>query len=537
MAATDVLALPSFRAADVTLLAGDPDSVTVRWVHSSEVFEMGSLLDGGELLLTTGLGLHGRDANQLEAYVDQLADAGCVGLVVELGRSLLEVPAPIVQAARRRHLLLFHLTNVVPFERMIEDFHDLVLRTTLEAARDGDGEAIWPALLDVVVAGQGLRPLLDTISRMAGCQVELHDPAGRVVEQSRIASTRSGRTAVEVSGGLGPRGTLLLHTPPSDRVNALAERAATAVALELARHPDTGLRPSLTQALISDLANRLLVSRGEVIRRLSQAGITLSEGQHLLVACVDAGHRVEAGELVSAVEAAWSTDFDRVAVGAIGQQVVVLSPQWQGTPPLRIRDTLERAAHRLTLPEGLPLVGVATPASDPAELGEGVEQARDTVRLAHGYGVHSGVWLARDLGVQRLLGRGVPADELAAFIAEQLGPVIEHDRAHSSDLVRTVDAYLSSGHSKAASAARLGIRRQSLYARLERIERLLGISLADPTQVGGLTLALTAWRLRTGVDPQTAFGRRTRRVADRAGGIPGRDSEPTGETEGGPKRT
>lgn len=450
---------------------------------------------------------------------------------------MLQMPASIVRAARRRNLLLFQLTNVVPFERMVEDFHDLVLRSTLQSGLDADGEAIWPALLDVVVAGQGLRPLLDTISRMAGCEVELHDPAGRVVEQSRIASTRSGRTTVEVGGGLGSRGTLLLHTPPSDRVSALAERAATAVALELARHPDTGLRPSLTQALISDLADRLLVSRGEVIRRLAQAGIALTEGQHLVVACVDAGHRVEAGDLVSAVEAAWGSDFDRVAVGAVGQQVVVLAPQWQGTPPLRIRETLQRAAHRLTLPEGVPLVGVATPASDPADLADGVEQSRDTVRLAHGYGVHSGVWLARDLGVQRLLGRGVPADELAAFIAEQLGPVIEHDRAHSSDLVRTVDAYLSSGQSKAASAVRLGIRRQSLYARLARIERLLGISLADPTQVGGLTLALTAWRLRTGVDPQTAFARRTRRTPEGTGAVPGPSEEPTGKGEGGPNRT
>lgn len=117
------------------------------------------------------------------------------------------------------------------------------------------------------------------------------------------------------------------------------------------------------------------------------------------------------------------------------------------------------------------------------------------------------MWLARDLGVQRLLSWAVPARDLAAFIEEQLGPVIDHDRAHSSDLVRTIDTYLRSGQSKAASAAQLGIRRQSLYARLERIERLLGISLADPTHVGGLTLALTAWRLRTGVDPQTAFGR------------------------------
>ncbi|WP_278258598.1 PucR family transcriptional regulator ligand-binding domain-containing protein [Nocardioides convexus] len=73
MAATlaEVLALPSFRAAGTEVLHGDPESVRVRWVHSSEVFEMGSLLAGGEVLLTSGLGLHGRTADHLQAYVDQ----------------------------------------------------------------------------------------------------------------------------------------------------------------------------------------------------------------------------------------------------------------------------------------------------------------------------------------------------------------------------------------------------------------------------------------------------------------------------------
>ena len=98
----EVLGLPSFRAAGAQVLAGDPDPVLVRWVHSSEVFEMGALLAGGEVLLTTGLGLHGRTSEHLSAYVEQLADAGLAALALELGRTFFEVPAPILDAARRR---------------------------------------------------------------------------------------------------------------------------------------------------------------------------------------------------------------------------------------------------------------------------------------------------------------------------------------------------------------------------------------------------------------------------------------------------
>jgi purine catabolism regulator len=35
----------------------------------------------------------------------------------------------------------------------------------------------------------------------------------------------------------------------------------------------------------------------------------------------------------------------------------------------------------------------------------------------------------------------------------------------------------------------------------------MGVSLDDPAQVVCLGLALTAWRMRTGLDPQAAFER------------------------------
>ena len=36
-----VLAMPSFKAAAIEVLAGDIDTAVVRWVHSSEVYEIG----------------------------------------------------------------------------------------------------------------------------------------------------------------------------------------------------------------------------------------------------------------------------------------------------------------------------------------------------------------------------------------------------------------------------------------------------------------------------------------------------------------
>ncbi|MFT0609701.1 PucR family transcriptional regulator ligand-binding domain-containing protein [Rhodococcus qingshengii] len=171
--------MPSFKAAAIEVLAGDVDTAVVRWVHSSEVYEMGGLLSGGEVLLTTGLGLHGRSPEQLTAYIDQLADAGCVALAMEVGRSFLTAPPELVEASRRRGLAFLALHAVVPFERMVEDFHDLMLRRTLGSAQAG--EPVWQELLSLVVAGQGMTALLDKVSRLAGaasiCSTRMAEPS------------------------------------------------------------------------------------------------------------------------------------------------------------------------------------------------------------------------------------------------------------------------------------------------------------------------------------------------------------------------
>ena len=280
-----MLALPSFRAAGAQVLAGAPDSVLVRWVHSSEVFEMGGLLAGGEVLLTTGLGLHGRTSEHLTAYVEQLADAGLAALALELGRTFFEVPAAILEAAGRRQLVVLGLTHVVPFERMVEDFHELVVRRRAHAG----GGAGWGDLAQVVIDGRGLRALLDEVSRAAGSEVELRDRDEQLVERSTIVSVAEDAEVVEpVRGPAGVVGTLhVLGTATRQRRRAAAQ-GAVAVALELGRAGSLGQRPGPSQSLVSDLCAASPMPGSEVTDRLADLGWPPADGTRL---AADRGRR------------------------------------------------------------------------------------------------------------------------------------------------------------------------------------------------------------------------------------------------------
>ncbi len=75
----DVLALPVMRRGRPTLVAGRGGTDNrVRWVHAAEVADIAHLLQGGELVLTTGIALPD-DNPALTRYVDELAGVGAAG--------------------------------------------------------------------------------------------------------------------------------------------------------------------------------------------------------------------------------------------------------------------------------------------------------------------------------------------------------------------------------------------------------------------------------------------------------------------------
>src|SRR2546428_9581817 len=92
----DILDVPGL---SLRLLAGGEASRRpIRWVHASELDDPTPWLKGGELILTTGMGLGTTPAKQ-RAYVKRLAQAGVGGLGLGLGVSHERAPRAGVAAA------------------------------------------------------------------------------------------------------------------------------------------------------------------------------------------------------------------------------------------------------------------------------------------------------------------------------------------------------------------------------------------------------------------------------------------------------
>ena len=505
---SDVLALPEVAAASPAVLVGDPDRTLIRWVHSSEVFEMGPLLRGGEFLLTTGLGLRGTSATELSRYVEAIADAGLAALALELGRTFSEVPEAVLRAAARCRLTVVALREVVPFAAMVEAFHRLVMDEEISGLRRG--ERIWRELTGGVLDRGGLSALVRRIADLADGAAYLVARDGRVVASSSPGgtpppATRENSRAVDVGGATW--GTLVLDARRGQLRTAVLDRAPQVVALEMLRAAPAADPVAVASALLYDVVHDRLPSADELRARCELAGFPNERGRPLVAVCVAADRRVPRALLGSTARRACTGAFGASLVGEVDEEVlmVVRAPRG-GEAALRERleqlsgglsDSVEQATGHAVI-----AVAAGSPVAELAGLPRSIAQAREVAGIARRLGTRRGAMLARDLGMYRLLAHLQNGPELSDFLREQLGVLLDHDAAHGTELLRTLDTYLRHGLAKTPTAEALGVRRQTLYNRLARIQELLGGEpLTDYERHTALGVALHAWRLRTGLDP------------------------------------
>ncbi|MFY1703136.1 PucR family transcriptional regulator ligand-binding domain-containing protein [Micromonospora sp. WMMA1923] len=319
----EVLALSSVRHGAPRLVAGEAGlDRPVRWVHVTEVPDIAPELGGGELVLTTGIGLPGADAG-LRAFVDALVDVGVSGLVVELGRRYVEgTPRAMVAAAQRRGLPLVELRRATPFVRITEAVHALIVDAQLTELRAT--EEIHQRFTELSVEGAGPGEVLRQAAELSGCPVVLenlsrqvlgYDPAGEDAEpllagweQHSRRIRPAGRTAYDPDNGwlvtiVGARGQdwgrLLLRWPaagttiaaggaggrvdqlPPNRLTILVERAASTLALgRLIQRDAEGLERQIHRTLLTALLEHSLPV-DEVALRARALGVVL-ERRHLV---------------------------------------------------------------------------------------------------------------------------------------------------------------------------------------------------------------------------------------------------------------
>ncbi|MGN6754121.1 MAG: PucR family transcriptional regulator [Intrasporangium sp.] len=493
------------------LAGGSGLDASVRWTHVSDSTGVARLLNGGELLMSTGSGWP-EDPAALRGFVAQLVEARVAALILELGTHLRSTPEVVVDAAREHGLVLVALHREVKFVSITEVVHRLIIdqQTAALRARDEVRDRFTALTLRGAPADYVVQQLSLTLSAPVVLENLAHEVVAAEVpsrmEQDLFADwERRSRAAHRVGEpewlvvpveARGTRWGHLIALPgpahPAGRLGVLQQGA---IALALGRLADGRVdewerqgRPRLLEQLVS---GRFASTPGAVAR-LAAAGLPI-EGRALQGIVISRAHVTQ-------------ERVDAAARALGGRAVAVAAPASVPPPAVSIL---------LSLPTGAVF-------DDAAALAFARKAADDADRLVASVGsavtgleaalksLQEATDLARTGGRP---GRGDPqlrradARPLVRLVTNlrddhrllehgerMLAPLIEHDLSRDGDLLDVLAAALAHPTNRTAAASASHLSRSVFYQRLALIEQLLDVDLDDGETQTGLHLALLARR-------------------------------------------
>lgn len=309
-----------------------------------------------------------------------------------------------------------------------------------------------------------------------GATIELSD-RHLVARPVLFAGRHLGSLVLTCPGEPGSDELLLLdRAVPAFALSLVAERAA-AEATVLARN-----------ALLFDLVTRPSMTSKGMQRQARLAGLDPAGTYCVMVL-----------QVVDDDEPTTIREDLRLPAGSViaehGTRTLIVVP---GEDPAVLLDSQRQQARTSRT------IGIAGPARGASELAQSYREAQQTVDVLATLGRSGEAATAQGLGIYRILLTYTGRQEVAGLVEAQLGPVLREEKRRGVPLLATMEAYLEHGRRHSASAQALGIHANTLYQRLDTLDRLLGDTWREGHRATDLHLVLRLNESATSLGPGPA---------------------------------
>lgn len=525
----DVLALPVVQRGRPEVLSACRRDDTIRWVHVSDLADLSTLLQGGELVLTTGAAM----VRSPRTYLRGLADAGAVGVVVEVGTVVPELPPGVGDIAEQLDLALVVLHRTVRFVEVTEAVHRMIVAEQYDVVEFD--RRVHETFTDLSMKRASLSGIVDAAAKLLDEHVVLEDlshqalvastgiPAELLADWER-RSRRSPGDGVDAepwsATDVGPRfeqwGRLVVPYAPADaaRASTVLERAASALAMHrMVEQNRTGLQHQAQSGLIDDVLRGRVVDDRDVAARAQALGLR-GGGQFLpVVVRVErpgrvgdpvAGHRRNVAVLdavAHTVNASGHTGlFSLRGDGEVGAVVALKDSRTRSAE--QTFGALARRIHaEIRRVDGSDRVVVALgpSAHEVTDAIAGLAEATDTAEVALSLkGDVREFYRTSDIRLRGLIALLRDDRRIQRFAETELKALLVHDAGAEPSSLSVLREYLRLAGNKSALAERLHMSRPALYKRLRGIEDALGVDLDDGESMTSLHVAVMVLDSLTG---------------------------------------
>ncbi|MDZ5784368.1 PucR family transcriptional regulator [Marinococcus luteus] len=521
----EILERPIFQ--NITFIgSGEALKRTVEWVHVIEVAEVEQLLNGKELILTTGVGWHNDEELSL-AFLNQLIESGAAGLCIELGTYTDRLPEAMLQRAEACDfpLILFH--EQVRYVDITQDLHAFFIHRQYTLMRDL--EILSQTFNQMLLNGRGVGELLQELRAQTELELFYLPVQGESEFVPEITAAREQQFVSRWLENKTEDREFVMHKPImvldqyfADIVvygsgreltsfeELAVDRCATAVAQEVMRtaymeerkryRDEMWIHEWLNGDHQEEKLRRHLISHyGR--EEFSEACVCVMETSHLPLSA-------------SALEA-WYVQKAMVARAAFEEkQILFLSTVLPQGPVYVLLDTVRskqesfskrmyKAFEQLRKTEALEdkqlydFAAFGKCLKQTFQIGRSFETAKETMTIQRKIGrlpmpFYENLHLLRTVHYMEQQG------DLEDYIQDYLGEVISYDAQKNVRLLQTLKVYLECFGSKQATAKRLFVVRQTLYHRLDKIQELLGEDILEAPKRLSIELAIHAYEYKYG---------------------------------------
>src|SRR6476661_5060161 len=443
----------------------------ILWVAVTEQEDPQRFLNGGELVLTTGMRL--RSAPEQRRFVRQVQRAGAVGIGFGVGLTHDAVPPALIAEANRWGLPVVEVPYETPFiaiGKLVADAQSADHLVKLERLIAGH-----QILARALLTGGGLAELLRHLGGMLRTDIVLTQFTAQLYNSTAEAPSADSWASYPIPTGRRDACTLWVKQPFEDTgIVCYAQNLISVELNNMVKHRQA--RRALAGQVLEDVIHGTL-EPSEATRRLAGVGIN-STRKNVVLLAESAAHQKQLG----------SSSLPQPLAAAVGSVVgkdlvVVVADDGSGASALArsLSDHLAEAGIHAT-------IGIGGAYTKPNGLRWSYFEARDAA--SHGLPVNEPERLS--LTSLLLASEDVP---LADMASESLNPLRAFDAAHGAELMATLESYLGNNGSVAAVAEELTLHRNTVRYRLAQITELTGYDPAVTADRVQLWLALAVARL------------------------------------------
>jgi purine catabolism regulator len=494
---------------------------TVKWVHVMEVTEIGTLLSGNELILSTGVGW--KENNEVFlSFLQQLIERNASGLCIELGTYIIDIPLDVIDLAEKNNfpLIIFH--SEVRFIEITQDLYSFMSEQHYQMI--SNLESYSHKLNQLLLTTDGHKKILKLCQKTLNTQLvyimnenqiqfipkineEKQKKIIRMIQnESRydhISVVRKEVKALEHQ--FAELIVILDSTDYSNYESLVLDRSATALAHHHLRElyvEEKGRAEEIEwiQGWLDAEYNEEEILQHifdyDPIIKPNGCAVCFFKINHLNRDYLNSELTYLKGILRAIFK---QQGFCLLPIIKKNEAIFILvnirdKTNWKDRMKQGI-DLFKDTDYAKKLKLNSVNYGVGTFIHRLNELNKSYQTAKETTKIQEKLSIDKKEtsYFYNDLHIYRLISIIHKHSYLKEFVFEYLQPVISYDQKCNGKLMNTLKTYLACNGSKKETAKELFIVRQSLYARLKKLNELLGEDFMESEKRRAIEFAISAY--------------------------------------------